>query len=86
MHHRNPALGAATRRLRPSHTRHDVGRIWQDLNHENQLFYLMSRGLGRKEAEGLIVESKMTTTFDQIPDIDLRNDLKREVHERILDR
>lgn len=53
---------------------------------ENQLFYLMSRGLGRKEAEGLIVESKMTTTFDQIPDVDLRNDLKREVHERILDR
>ncbi|HZK23034.1 MAG TPA: SufD family Fe-S cluster assembly protein [Atopostipes sp.] len=53
---------------------------------ENQLFYLMSRGLGRKEAEGLIVESKMATTFDQIPDENLRDDLKREVHERILGR
>ncbi len=53
---------------------------------ENQLFYLMSRGLDRKEAEGLIVESKMTSAFDQITDDDLRNELKHEIHERILRR
>lgn len=53
---------------------------------ENQLFYLMSRGLDRKEAEGLIVESKMTSAFDQIPDRDLREELRREIHARILRR
>ena len=53
---------------------------------ENQLFYLMARGLSRKEAEGLIVESRMTAAFDQIPDAELRQDLKTEIHERIINR
>lgn len=53
---------------------------------ENQLFYLMSRGLDRKEAEGLIVESKMTPAFDQMPDEILREELRREIHQRILRR
>lgn len=53
---------------------------------DEQLFYLMSRGLSRKESEGLIVESRMTPTFDQIPDQELRDDLRREVHQRILRR
>lgn len=53
---------------------------------DEQLFYLMSRGLSRKESEGMIVESRMAPTFDQIPDQDLRLDLKKEVHERITKR
>ncbi|MGI6580624.1 MAG: SufB/SufD family protein [Saccharofermentanales bacterium] len=53
---------------------------------EEQLFYLMSRGLSRKESEGLIVESRMTPTFDQIPNEELRLDLRKEVHTRILRR
>lgn len=53
---------------------------------DGQLFYLMSRGLSRKEAEGLIVEAKMTASLDQIPDLALRADLKQEIHERIINR
>lgn len=53
---------------------------------DNQLFYLMTRGLSRKEAEGLIVESKMTGALDQVPDEELRQSLKTEIHERIVRR
>ena len=53
---------------------------------EDILFYLMSRGFPRSEAEGLIVESRMRPSLDRIPDEDLRENLKKVIHERIVNR
>ena len=53
---------------------------------EDILFYLMSRGFPRSEAEGLIVESRMRPSLDRIPDEDLRESLKKVIHERIVNR
>lgn len=39
---------------------------------ENELFYLMSRGFARKQAEHLIIRSRMTPTIDRIPSASLR--------------
>lgn len=53
---------------------------------ENILFYLMSRGFPRREAEGLIVESRMRPVIDRVPDEALRFELAEEIHERIVSR
>lgn len=53
---------------------------------EDILFYLMSRGFPRAEAEGLIVESRMRPSLDRIPDEALCEDLKQVIHERIAKR
>lgn len=58
-----------------------AGRLDEDI-----LFYLMSRGLGRREAEGLIIEARMMPTLDRIADEALRNDLRNRIHERIVRR
>ncbi len=51
---------------------------------EEMLFYLMSRGISAKEAEGLIVESRMVPTLDQIPDPALRESIRAAIHEQIV--
>ncbi|MCI6157234.1 MAG: SufD family Fe-S cluster assembly protein, partial [Peptoniphilaceae bacterium] len=51
---------------------------------EEMLFYLMSRGISRKEAEGLIVESRMIPTLDRIRNDGLRSELLQEIHETIV--
>nr|WP_072514818.1 SufD family Fe-S cluster assembly protein [Ndongobacter massiliensis] len=53
---------------------------------EEQLFYLMSRGFDRKEAEGLLVEAKMTPTIDRLNDTALASELRTKLHERIVRR
>lgn len=53
---------------------------------EEQLFYLMSRGFDRKEAEGLLVESKMAPTIDRLNDAELSSYLRTRLHERIVRR
>jgi Fe-S cluster assembly protein SufD len=53
---------------------------------EEMLFYLESRGLPRKDAEGMIIESRMVPTIDRIPDPTLRQQLQEEIHERIVGR
>jgi len=58
-----------------------AGRLDEDI-----LFYLMSRGLGRREAEGLIIEARMTPTLDRITDEALRHHLQSKIHERIVRR
>lgn len=55
-----------------------AGRIDQDM-----LIYLMSRGFNEKEAKALAVEAKMTPTLDLIPDAELRDEVKKFIHEGI---
>lgn len=52
----------------------------------DQLFYIMSRGFSKEEAEGMIVEARMTPCLDRIWDEELRQALKNEIHERIVNR
>lgn len=58
-----------------------AGRVKEDL-----LFYLMSRGLTRSEAEGMIVESRMAETLDRVPDADLRLTIWKAIHDRLMKR
>lgn len=53
---------------------------------EEMLFYLMSRGLSRSEAEGMIVESRMAETLDRLPDPVLKENIRQAVHERLITR
>lgn len=53
---------------------------------EDMLFYVQTRGIPRKEAEGMIVEARMVPTLDRIPDPDLRESLQKQIHERIVQR
>lgn len=52
-----------------------VGRINKDV-----LFYIMSRGFSKKQAQGLMLEANFAPTLDKIEDEDLRNELKSKVH------
>lgn len=55
-----------------------AGRIDQDM-----LIYLMSRGFNEEEAKALAVEAKMTPTIDLIPDEEMRDEVKKFIHEGI---
>lgn len=50
---------------------------------ENLVFYLMSRGLSRREAEAMIVASRIVPTLDAIPDEALREELRQAVYTRM---
>ncbi|MBA5850401.1 Fe-S cluster assembly protein SufD [Clostridium sp. cel8] len=56
-----------------------VGKIDQD-----QLFYLMSRGLKYSEAEKLIIEARFSPVFDRVPAEDLRLFLSEELKRRLV--
>ena len=47
------------------------------------LDYLMSRGLDEKEARKLAVGALFATVLERVPDADLREEISREVEERI---
>ena len=49
---------------------------------DNELFYLMSRGLSRREATELIIMSFFQDLIDQAPD-HVKGDLTREIHHHI---
>lgn len=49
----------------------------------DKLFYLMSRGLDEKEARKLAVDALFATVLERIPNADLREEISREVEERI---
>lgn len=51
---------------------------------EEMLFYLMSRGFGRKEAASLIIEARMRPTLDRISNESVREEVRRQIHERIV--
>ena len=50
---------------------------------EEQLFYLMSRGLDEKEAQKLVVGALFATVLERVPDAELREEISRVVEERI---
>lgn len=58
-----------------------AGRLDEDL-----IFYLMSRGFSRRDAEGVIIESRMTPMLEMVEDRDLRQELLDQIHERIVKR
>ena len=55
-----------------------VGRI-----DEEKLFYLMSRGLDRIEAEKLIVEAMFNPILERLEDTDLRDDIYESIQRRL---
>ena len=57
-----------------------VGRLDED-----KIFYLMSRGLDKSEAERLIVEAAFNPVVDKIPDENLRGELLDNLHRRLAD-
>lgn len=57
-----------------------VGRL-----DEEKIFYLMSRGLDKSEAERLIVEAAFTPVVEKIPDENLRAELLENLQRRLAD-
>ncbi len=55
-----------------------VGRI-----DEEKLFYLMSRGLDRVEAEKLIVEAMFNPVLDRLEDTVLRDEIYETIQRRL---
>ncbi|MDO5695176.1 MAG: SufD family Fe-S cluster assembly protein [Eubacteriales bacterium] len=55
-----------------------AGRISGDT-----LFYIMSRGISRREAEKMIVESNLMPTVDLIPDMVLRKEIWRRIEDKL---
>ena len=51
---------------------------------ENQLFYLMSRGLDDREAKKLVIEARFSPIFDRVPADDLREFLSEELRRRLV--
>ncbi|HLR21286.1 MAG TPA: Fe-S cluster assembly protein SufD [Tissierellaceae bacterium] len=51
---------------------------------DNQLFYLMSRGLSERESKKLIVEASFSPIIDQIPSKELRDIINNEVDRRLM--
>ena len=53
-----------------------VGRLNKDM-----LFYIMSRGFDKKQAESMMLEATFAKTLDKIEDENLREELKEEVRQ-----
>lgn len=51
-----------------------AGRI-----NEDQLFYLMSRGLSRKQAEALLVQARITPALDEIFDTEIQDMISNKI-------
>ena len=52
-----------------------VGRMNRDM-----LFYIMSRGFSKKQAESMMLEANFAKALDKIEDEDLKNKIKDQVH------
>ncbi|MNP20031.1 FeS cluster assembly protein SufD [compost metagenome] len=52
---------------------------------ENKLFYLMSRGFNEKEAKKLIIEGSFSDIIDEIPLIELREEILDNIQRRLED-
>ncbi len=50
---------------------------------EEELFYLMSRGISRERATRMIAEGAIVPVIDKLPDHDLRDALVARIHDRI---
>lgn len=72
-----PLLLAAEHDIMGNHAA-SAGRIDEDI-----LIYLMSRGLNEQEAKSIAVEAKMTPTLDLIPDEEIKEEVKKFIHEGI---
>lgn len=57
-----------------------IGRLDED-----KIFYLMSRGLDKSEAERLIVEAAFNPVVDKIPDENLRGELLDNLQRRLVE-
>lgn len=51
---------------------------------EDKLFYIMSRGLSRKQAEALLVQARITPALDEIFDQDLRSQVSHKIFEGVM--
>ncbi len=50
---------------------------------EDKLFYLMSRGLSEKEAKKLIINANYNLVIDNIPDEEIKNEIKEEINKKL---
>ena len=48
-----------------------------------ELFYIMSRGFSKKEAEKLLVRAKFNKVLENIKDEDLKNQILNEIDKRL---
>lgn len=70
-----PILLCAEKEVAGNHAA-SVGRLNKDM-----LFYIMSRGFDKKQAESMILEATFAKTLDKIEDESLREELKEEVRQ-----
>lgn len=70
-----PILLCAEKEVAGNHAA-SVGRLNKDM-----LFYIMSRGFDKKQAESMMLEATFAKTLDKIEDEKLREELKKEVRQ-----
>ena len=70
-----PILLCAEKEVAGNHAA-SVGRLNKDM-----LFYIMSRGFDKKQAESMMLEATFAKTLDKIEDESLREELKKEVRQ-----
>ena len=70
-----PILLCAEKEVAGNHAA-SVGRLNKDM-----LFYIMSRGFDKKQAESMMLEATFAKTLDKIEDESLREELKEEVRQ-----
>lgn len=70
-----PILLCAEKEVAGNHAA-SVGRLNKDM-----LFYIMSRGFDKKQAESMMLEATFAKTLDKIEDENLREELKKEVRQ-----
>ena len=52
---------------------------------ENQLYYLQSRGLSRKQALGLLTAGYLMPILEVLPQLEIRERLQREIEEKVME-
>lgn len=70
-----PILLCAEKEVAGNHAA-SIGRLNKDM-----LFYIMSRGFDKKQAESMMLEATFAKTLDKIEDESLREELKEEVRQ-----
>ena len=69
-----PILLCAEKEVAGNHAA-SVGRLNKEM-----LFYIMSRGFDKKQAESMMLEATFSKALDKIEDESLRDELKETVH------
>ena len=50
---------------------------------DKELFYFMTRGFDRKEAEKLLVRAKFNKVFEEISNLSIKNEILYEINQKL---